>query len=161
MPIRQARSGDVNTVAFLFDQYRQFYLQASDMSGAKAFIQARLEKNESVIFLAFAVSEDIPIPAHETPERAAGFVQLYPAFSSASMRRLWILNDLFVAPAFRKQGVGQSLMKHSETFARASGAKGLTLKTADDNVAAQRLYESLGWTRDHKFISYNIRFPNV
>ena len=31
-------------------------------------------------------------------EIPAGLAQLYPSFSSTSMRRLWILNDLYVAP---------------------------------------------------------------
>ena len=54
------------------------------------FIEQRVVNHESIIFL--ATNDGL----------ALGFTQLYPSFSSVSMRRLWILNDLFVAPSARK-----------------------------------------------------------
>jgi len=40
--------------------------------------------------------------------------------------------------------------------ARAAGAVALTLQTARTNLAAQRLYESLGWRRDEDFVEYGL-----
>ena len=45
------------------------------------------------------------------------------------MQRLWILNDLFVAPAARRNGIGGALMAAAESFARDEGARGLLLAT--------------------------------
>jgi hypothetical protein len=42
----------------LFDQYRMFYNQPSDKKVAREFIQERLEKNESILFVAFEKQED-------------------------------------------------------------------------------------------------------
>ncbi len=126
----------------LFDQYRQFYKQVSDPDGCRRFLLQRIENRESVIYLAL----DNGV--------AAGFVQLYPSFSSASMRRLWILNDLFVATQYRRSGAGQELIEHSRQLAIHTGAKGLVLATAIENFTAQRLYEKLGFTRDHDFYHY-------
>lgn len=129
----------------LFDAYRQFYQQPSDPSRARSFLKARLEQQQSVVLLALDSGQ------------ALGFTQLYPTFSSVSLEPMWILNDLFVAPQGRKQGVGEALMQAALEFAGASGAKGMQLETAVDNYPAQRLYERLGWTRETGFYTYWIR----
>lgn len=128
----------------LFDAYRRFYKQASDLDGARDFIGERLKKDQSVIFLAL------------DGENAVGFTQLYPSFSSSSMRRLWILNDLFVAPEGRKKGVGEALMERARQLAVETDAEGLTLETAIDNHTAQRLYEKLGYKKDEIYFRYNL-----
>ncbi len=130
----------------LFDGYRQFYEQPSNLEGARLFLQARLERDESVIFMARLNGTSV------------GFVQLYPAFSSVSLKRLWILNDLFVAQVARRHGVATTLILRATAFARDSGAKGLVLETAHNNLTAQRLYERLGWRRDEEFYRYGLYF---
>jgi GNAT superfamily N-acetyltransferase len=88
-------------------------------------------------------------------ERALGFVQLYPLFASVALQSLWLLNDLFVDPTARNQGVGERLMKQAEQFAYETNSRGLFLRTATDNYAAQQLYEKCGWVRDEKFYRYD------
>lgn len=144
MNITQATLADLDALAELFDGYRVFYEQISDIEGATAFLRERFDNNESVIFIA----------KNENGE-ALGFTQLYPTFSSVSMTRRWILNDLFVAENARKMGVANALMQTAEDFAKASGAKGLSLSTAKDNYQAQALYEQRGWVRAEKFYHYN------
>jgi len=139
MRIVEAGHEHLERIAALFDGYRVFYRQPSDIEGARRFISERLGRGDSKIFLAIAGDGD------ETP---LGFVQLFPSFSSVSMRDLWILNDLFVAPEGRRQGVGRALMDRARQLAADSGAKGLILETEADNQAAKRLYEELGWERD-------------
>ena len=141
--VMRAAVDDIETVAPLFDAYRQFYQQPSDLDGARAFLTERLERGESVIFLAL-LDDGTP----------AGFTQLYPIFSSTSMQRAWLLNDIFVAPAARRAGVGRALLERAHAFARATNSKELMLQTAVDNLPAQRLYESLGWQRDNDFYVY-------
>jgi GNAT superfamily N-acetyltransferase len=140
MQVKRAGPGDLDAVAPLFDGYRQFYGQRSDLGAARAFLADRLARDESVIFL--AVAED---------REALGFTQLYPSFSSVSLRRLWILNDLFVGPGVRRGGVGRRLLERAREWAVETDAKGLTLATALTNNAAQSLYESCGWRRDDEF----------
>jgi GNAT superfamily N-acetyltransferase len=126
----------------LFDGYRQFYGQRQDLRGARNFLSERMKEGESVLFLAVEGKEGL------------GFTQLYPSFSSVSMERLWILNDLFVAPGARRRGVAAALLEEARQLAVGTGARGLELATATDNVSAQRLYESLGWQRDDAFHHY-------
>jgi ribosomal protein S18 acetylase RimI-like enzyme len=136
----------VDAIAPLFDAYRQFYRKPSDLAGAHAFIAERLKRDESVLFVAFVQCG--------ASSKAVGFVQLYPVFSSLSMRPQWILSDLYVAPEARQQGAGAALMSRARDLARATGADGLLLETAMDNLTAQKLYESLGYKRDEEFYRY-------
>ncbi|HKW21270.1 MAG TPA: GNAT family N-acetyltransferase [Ktedonobacterales bacterium] len=141
--VTRATVNDVETVAPLFDAYRQFYEQPSDLDGTLAFLTERLGRGESVVFLA-RLDDGTP----------AGFTQLYPIFSSTTMQRAWLLNDLFVAPAARRAGAGRALLERAHAFARETTSKELMLQTAVDNIPAQRLYESLGWQRDNDFYVY-------
>lgn len=146
----QATSEHLEALAALFDGYRQFYGEPSDLDGARAFLSERIARGESVLFLAL-----LDLNGQEIP---AGLAQLYPSFSSTSMQRLWILNDLFVALEGRKHGVGRALLRTAREHAERTGAKGLELMTARDNFAAQALYESMGWLRDEVFLPYTLYF---
>lgn len=139
MQIEQATTAHLDLIAPLFDAYRQFYQQAPDLEGARHFAGERLTNNDSAIFIALEAGKGV------------GFTQLYPSFSSVSMQRLWILNDLFVTPPSRGSGVATALLERARLFALQTGAKGLTLATAPTNTKAQRLYERLGYARDEFF----------
>ena len=143
MKLHLATMKELDQLAALFDGYRQFYKQPSDLDAAKAFLEARIKNQESVIFVATV-----------TPDTLAGFVQLYPSFSSIAMTTTWILNDLFVAPEFRQKKIGEALIAESVKFSKASGARNLSLQTALTNTSAQRLYEKMGWRRDEKYYTY-------
>jgi GNAT superfamily N-acetyltransferase len=145
-PIRPADAADLEALVPLFDAYRVFYQCPSDPDSALRFLEARLAAGDSRIFLAFREG------------RAVGFTQLYPSFSSLSMRRLWILNDLYVAPEARRNGTGRALMDAAADFARADGAKGLALSTQIGNQVAQVLYAKLGYRRDEEFFHYFLAF---
>ena len=137
----------MDAAAPLFDAYRQFYGQRSDLAEARAFLDERLRRGESVVFLAVA----------DGPEgRAVGFMQLYPSFTSVSLGRLWILNDLYVDPGVRRGGVGRRLLERARDWAVETQAKGLVLSTGVTNKTAQSLYESCGWTRDDEFHRYRL-----
>ena len=83
-----------------------------------------------------------------------GFTQLYPTFSSVSLARVFVFNDLFVAEAGRRRGVGKALIDAASAYASSLGAMALTLSTAKDNLGAQALYRSTGWVREETFIQY-------
>ena len=138
----RAELDDLDAVVPLFDGYRRFYEQAPDLAAARAFLADRIKRDESVIFLAVLDGTIV------------GFTQLYPLFSSVSMKRLWLLNDLFVTPEARGTGAGRALLERAERHAKETGAKGLTLTTHNTNLTAQRLYEACGWTKDAEFFHY-------
>ncbi|SRR5579883_1738580 len=146
LTIRQATVDDVELVAPLFDAYRQFYQKAPDPDGVRHFLTHRLAQGESVIFVATTPGAN--------GEQGIGFTQLYPCFSSTAMRPMWILNDLFVAPAARRQGVARALLRRARAFGESVGAVELMLQTAVDNHAGQALYSGEGWRRDDEYYVY-------
>lgn len=147
--IIQATIAQLDDVLPLFVGYRIFYQNPPEEERARAFLRERLERGDSVIFLAYLTNHGA--------RTAAGFTQLFPSFSTGAMKRLWILNDLFVAPEGRQSGIGGKLLEHARAFAQETGAKGLMLETQRTNTTAQRVYEAHGWQRDDEFYVYTLR----
>ncbi|KFN45340.1 hypothetical protein N790_10175 [Arenimonas malthae CC-JY-1] len=144
LQVQRATHHELDELLPLFAGYLRFYGKPVDEARVHAFLSARLRANESVVFLA------------RRGETCLGFVQLYPAWSSLSQARSWILNDLFVSPEARGGGVARALMEAARQFGAETGAVELFLQTARDNATARRLYESLGWRRDDEFLVYTL-----
>ena len=140
--ILHANISNLKQLTSLFNEYRIFYKQPSDIERAKQFLSERLLRKDSIIFMALSNAGE-----------AMGFTQLYPSFSSVSTQRTYILNDLYVAEAHRNKGIGEALMERAKQFAISEGAKGITLETEVDNPA-QHLYERLGWKKDDDKFHY-------
>lgn len=136
MTVKEATPANAAEVAVLFDAYRVYYEQSSDLQGAENFIAERLNKRESVIYIALDGG------------RPVGFTQLYPFFTSVGMKRAWVLNDLFVVEEYRSRGVGRALIAAARELAQSTSAKWIMLQTYTSNVNAQALYEKLGFEKD-------------
>jgi GNAT superfamily N-acetyltransferase len=146
--IKKISSNEVEMAVELFDKYRMFYRQTSNVSAARAFLEERLSQNESVIFIAF--HNEIPV----------GLCQLYPIFSSVSMQRTWLLNDLFVDEAARGKGVAALLLQAAKEYGINTNAKWFLLQTGADNVTAQSVYEKNGWQKISDFF-YELPLVNI
>ncbi len=134
--VRQAGLDDVDELVPLFDAYRQFYDQPSDLNRARNWLRARIGANESVVLLA------------ERDGQPVGFAQLYPMYSSVQTARIWVLNDLYIPPEERRLGVATALLKSAIEYARNDGASRLQLETGRRNEAARALYRAAGWQED-------------
>jgi ribosomal protein S18 acetylase RimI-like enzyme len=141
---RLAKQQDIESIALLFDAYRQFYNQKADLPLAQAFIRDRIEKNESLVVIAENEAYEI-----------LGFCQLYPTFCSIVAAPICALYDLYVKPEARKYGIGAALLLAAGQHAKQRGFLRMDLTTAKTNFPAQSLYESLGWERDEIFYAYS------
>jgi GNAT superfamily N-acetyltransferase len=139
--IRKATANHIDDISPLFDKYRIFYKQESDLNAAKEFLLDRIQKGESVIYLAY--SDDNPV----------GFTQLYTTFSSVSLQPVYILNDLYVTKNQRGKGIGEKLLNKAKELCVSKKYKGLALETGIENPA-QELYEKLGWKKDTDCFHY-------
>ncbi|MEG0254121.1 MAG: GNAT family N-acetyltransferase [Vagococcus sp.] len=140
--IKNGTTENLDELIELFDQYRQFYKQNSDKKQAKSFLFERLNNQDSMIYIAYL--NDKPV----------GFTQLFPSFSSVSMEKMWILNDLYIAPSARKKGIADELMKTAINFSKETNSKGLRLETSSDNYPAQQLYEKIGFKRETEYFYF-------
>jgi ribosomal protein S18 acetylase RimI-like enzyme len=143
MTIRQATPEDLDETANLFAQYRVFYGKPFELKPARQFLEERMQKQESIIFVAI------------DGNKYAGFTQLYPSFTSVGMKRIWILNDLFVAATHRQKGVAQALITKVIEYSRETGRSKVVLSTAYSNANAQKLYEKLGFVKE-EFFNYEL-----
>jgi GNAT superfamily N-acetyltransferase len=132
----------------LFDAYRQFYKQPSDLEGARAYLLERLSHGEATVFIAYL--SDV------TGTRPVGFALLYDTFTSVAMKPLCILNDLYTIPEARGHGAGTALIARAREHALKKGSFRLRLRTAHDNLTAQSVYEKLGFKRDEIYFTYDL-----
>ncbi|RYF77092.1 MAG: GNAT family N-acetyltransferase [Cytophagaceae bacterium] len=144
---RPATPADLDSLASLFNEYRIFYEKPSALAEGKQFLADRMERNESVVFV-----------AETDPGTLAGFVQLYPIFSSVRLKRLWLLNDLFVDADHRGQGHSLALIEAAKQLCRETDACGLILETDRTNLIGNSLYPRAGFTPDevHNYYSWDV-----
>ena len=135
--VHRATPSDINAIAPLFDAYRQFYGQAPDLAGAHDWLHQRMQADEAVVLV-----------ARDSAGEVEGFAQLYRMLSSVRTARTRVLNDLYVDPRARRNGVGRALLDAAVAFARDEGAAGIALETSRDNAAARALYRSAGWVEE-------------
>jgi ribosomal protein S18 acetylase RimI-like enzyme len=141
--VRTADVNDLDRVLPLFGAYLEFYRRRRDPGRERGFLRDRLQRGECTVFVA------------ESDGRTVGFTLLYPLYSSLSQRRIWLLNDLYVLPEFRRHGVASQLLARAQSWGVETDADYLTLETAHDNPA-QHLYEARGWKRDEQFLHYEL-----
>lgn len=142
--VRLAAAPDLDQLADLFDQYRQFYQCSPDLGAARAWLAENIEAGRSTIFAADNGSELL------------GFAQLYPALCSVDLVDYFVLYDLFVVEAARRQGIARALMNAASDWAKAQGAARLDLETARDNYPGQALYRDLGYELDEVFLKFSL-----
>ncbi|MCL1675640.1 GNAT family N-acetyltransferase [Elizabethkingia meningoseptica] len=136
MEIRTATIQDLEALASIFEKYRNFYHQPADYETAKSFLQERITQQESVIFVA------------ETENKIIGFTQLYPLFSSTRMKKLWLLNDLYVEEEYRQKRISVALIDRAKQLCVDTDACQLSLETSKSNVVGNNLYPKTGFQLD-------------
>lgn len=145
MHIRQAVSDDLDSLVPLLEGYRHFYRQPAALEASWDFLQARFAREDSVILLAV-----------DERGRLLGFTQLFPTLNTVRLTSRWVLNDLFVDPDARRQGVGKALLEAARAHCEAARVGEMRLATQVDNRIAKALYESLGWQRVAGFDHYTL-----
>ena len=142
--IRLAEARDLDQLAELFDQYRQFYECPPDLGAAKNWLAENLERGRSTLFAA------------DNGSQLLGFTQLYPALCSVDLVDYFVLYDLYVIETARRQGIARALMNAASDWAKVQGAARLDLETARDNAPGQALYRDLGYELDEVFLKFSL-----
>ena len=146
MTTSKAAIHDIDHLAMLFDEYRVFYQRKTDLQGSREFLSQRIANNDSEIFV-----------ARSSDGALMGFVQLYPILSSVQMKKLWLLNDLYVGPSFRGMNVSVMLIDCAKRLAMETGSAGLILETAKSNAIGNNLYVKTDFAldNDHNYYSWS------
>lgn len=142
--VRTASLADLDAIAPLFDAYRRFFTQKPDLETSRRFLAERLERGESVVLAAYE------------REEAAGFLQLYPLFSSWYCKRQWFLSDLYVDERFRERGIGRHLVCASIDYAKRGGARAILVELPFSEPHLVEFYGKLGFAKDAVFDLYRL-----
>ncbi|BAJ02561.1 GNAT family N-acetyltransferase [Shewanella violacea] len=142
---KQISIRQLDDLVHLFEQYMVFYGKPSQPQKFRDYLQQRLSRDEAHVYVAY-----------DPDNRPLGFVLNYLSFSSVSLGKVVVLNDLFVVESHRKKGIANQLIHCSIGLALELNAIRVDLATAQDNYGAQSLYEKLGFIRDTQFFSYSL-----
>lgn len=78
-----------------------------------------------------------------------------------SAARALHLNNLFVLPDYRSQGVGKAILSHLCKVALNQGLAGIKLEVINWDDKAVGFYESLGAGRSDNFLQYRLKDENI
>lgn len=141
--IEIATLNHLDEFAELFNDYRIFYRQPSDLERGKSFLKDRISNQETVTFLI------------KVNEQYVGFAQLYSLFHYKALQRQWLLSDLFVNPNFRGLGLSIALIDRCKQYCAETDACGLLLETEKTNEIGNNLYPKCGFELDQDHNYYN------
>jgi ribosomal protein S18 acetylase RimI-like enzyme len=133
IPLREATVGDAAAIARLL---RDFNLEFSEPTPAA-------EELTEAVHRLLETGEITVLLAGDGPDGLSLF-RLRPALWSKGLEAY--LQELYVAPKLRGQGIGRSLLERTIELVRARGADGIDLNTGETDTAARGLYESMGFT---------------
>jgi ribosomal protein S18 acetylase RimI-like enzyme len=144
--IQRATIADLENLVVLFKKYMQFYKKNTNTVKVRNFLQKRIQMDEATILMAYS---------EESNHNPLAFVLLYPGFSSLSLGKIYILNDLYVEEYARRSGIARKLIDASRDLAKKENVIRLDLSTANNNMEAQKLYELYGFKKDEIFSNYS------
>jgi len=132
--IESLSESNLPEVLVLIREYQSFY-QVADIDDARnhTFFSRFINDNERGM-----------LHLYRQDGVVVGFTTLYFCFSSTRACAVAVLNDLYVTPQHRRQGIARALLKNAESVAKAQGYPRMQWLTAVNNQHAQSLYDSLG-----------------
>jgi GNAT superfamily N-acetyltransferase len=145
LTIEPISTGQMASLLPLIAAYQRFYeVEEVDQERNRAFFSRFIAPSDDGLLLGAWQAESL-----------VGYACLYWHFTSLVPAETVLMNDLFVDPAARSQGIGRALIEASAAVARERGAHHLEWATAPDNATAQRLYDSTGAERS-TWIEYEL-----
>ena len=132
LTVRRAGPDDADAIGRLLHDFNTEYDEPTPTPGALAERFRELLARDTVVLLGGSGPDGIAV------------MRFRPAIWTTELE--CYLAELYVVPERRGHGLGRALMNEAMDVARAEGATYMDLGTSEDDVAARRLYESLGFS---------------
>lgn len=136
MPIRPAQPADAPTIVALIREL-------ADFEQLTHLVKVTPEQLAQQLFGPRPAAECVVV---EQGEQIAAFALFFHNFSTFLGQPGLYLEDLYVRPAHRGQGIGRSLLVHLAALARERGCGRFEWSVLDWNANAIAFYEKLGAT---------------
>jgi ribosomal protein S18 acetylase RimI-like enzyme len=131
--VRQATVEDAAAIARLLHDFNFEYSEPTpDVATLTDTVRRLLDDSEIAVMLAGDGPDGLSLFRFR-PALWAGGPETY-------------LQELYVVPDLRGQGIGRRLLEETIEYARAAGASGIDLNTGETDTAARALYESIGFS---------------
>ena len=130
---RRASVADAPEVARLLHDFQTEFSEPVPELDVLAERVAQFIEREEATFLLVGSGPDGVAEVRFRPSIMTGALDAY-------------LEELYVAPAKRGQGLGRALLEAAMETARQRGARRMELGTSEDDTAARGLYESAGFS---------------
>lgn len=136
--IRKAEASDVATILELIQALAKFEKLEHECIATE-------EKLLATLFSAFPAAEVILAELKDGAQwKNAGFALFFSSYSTFLALPGLYLEDLFVRPGFRSQGIGRELLKYLARLTVERGYGRLEWSVLDWNTRARDFYASLG-----------------
>jgi len=133
LPVRLADHADLDAVGqLLYDFNREFDEPAPEPPVLAARLRQLLDHGDTAVLV-----------GGDGPDGVA-VLRFRPALWSSGQE--CYLAELYVVPTRRGQGLGRAIMEAALDEARRRGSDSMDIGVDEPDVAARRLYESLGFT---------------
>jgi GNAT superfamily N-acetyltransferase len=147
--VRAATSEDAAVVARLLHDFNvEFEAPTPGVEALSTRVAELIGAGEATVMLVWAGGDAGRLGAGAGPVAAEplglAVLRLRPSLWARSLDAY--LEELYVVPGRRGEGLGRALMEATMEAARAAGAGRMELGTSTDDVAARGLYESCGFT---------------
>lgn len=131
--IRVVEPKDLSALLLLARQYLAFYHTKVDQEDLRKWAEYFLMHPQEGFFC-----------LSEQDGQAIGFATVYLSWSTLSLGRIAVLNDLFITESWRGQGHGEKLFQFVASLTKDRGVVRLEWETTVGNKRAQALYAKMG-----------------
>lgn len=132
--VRPATEADVPVILHLIQELAAYEKLAHEVTATEADLRSSL----------FGERPDAEVIIAETGDEVAGYALFFHNYSTFHCKRGLYLEDLFVKPEFRHQGIGKQLLRHLAKLAVQRNCARFEWSVLDWNESAIRFYRSLG-----------------
>jgi GNAT superfamily N-acetyltransferase len=142
--IAPVASGDLPELLPLLRAYCDFYAVSPSDDALVAMSRALLADPDR---------HGVQLLARDGEHVAVGFATVLWTWQTLDAAPAAVMNDLYVAPSARGQGLAEALIDACAELARAHGAPELVWQTELDNHRAQAVYDRIG-ARSSRWLDY-------
>jgi len=145
MPVPTA--AEFEALAATFDAYRNHYGQPVEPRLTRAWLADQLQNGSLNVFVA------------EQDDSLVGFATSVRIPASLRLGHWWQIRDLYVLPAYRRQGIARALLNAVRSAAETTGALRLGIQTEENNEAALALYGGVGYVPIAGYLTLTLSLP--
>jgi GNAT superfamily N-acetyltransferase len=145
--VRAARAEDIAAIVILIDEFAEFEKLSEWCEVTEAKLQEAIFGKKSFVKALVAIADT----------RYVGYALFFPVFKSFRGERSIFLEDLYVTPDLRGNGLGLLMLREVAKYAQEQGFVRLDWQALKWNEPAINFYKNLGAEADDENFDFRLR----